>query len=144
MKRLSISLFAVLAIVVALTSAFTTSPKFVDNDFKVIAVLPSQVDDGETAIAPFDNNKITALVNNGILANQNTTPPYTPFNSGSALSTWLGSQTFAGDDTEEYAIVCDNETEFSCVGAFEKTSSAPVVYTFRARIEGNSSLDMVE
>ncbi|MGB8193869.1 MAG: hypothetical protein WCF67_18195 [Chitinophagaceae bacterium] len=57
MKKLSISLFAVIAIVAAIGSAFTSAPKNNDDDFNIYSVTPQQVSTSATQLSDFNGFK---------------------------------------------------------------------------------------
>lgn len=141
MKKLSISLFAVLAIVFAVTSAFTSktsAPTFADEDFKIIAVNPNIVDDDESSQQVFMNNRVTSPIN-GVLYDSDIDPNIA---NQSQLSSWVDAQRYFYD-SDNHKIVCQADANFSCVALFKRSSVSPFPYQLVALLEGDFSLQIV-
>lgn len=109
MKKLSISLFAVLAIAFAVFSAFTTTKgkPFADDRFQILGINPDQVDVDPTP--PYDYNTVTGQINFTMYDNiseiQNVTP---------ATGDWQAELNFTEGATFVGLTYPINKSQYDC------------------------------
>ena len=118
MKKLSISMFAVLAIAFAVTSAFTTTQnstaKTTYSDHVIVGVEPSALLTSETDFSTIVANRETSPVD-GILYNSNTDPQIA---DEGEMATWLDAQNVVDGSSRHWKFFCNTNGSYLCVVKF--------------------------
>jgi hypothetical protein len=119
MKKLSISMFATLAILLAVFSAFTTKPVF--NEYEVWGITPQQIsgDEGDfpssTPYSSMTSNIQQTLYNSS-----------SPLSSGSTDQEKLDNFVDSYKIAQELLQLCASRNDFICV-AYVRTTATEVV-----------------